>query len=144
MGMGHDTMSVTTTNHNNHTFTHIRTVTSTSTRGRIILVRARQRRAATPRQHVILLAFLVLLALASLSAHTPCVVHAQPAADATIPNVNGADSLAQGRQLFQSGQYEEAASYFWRAVLLHGEQTEPPSSATHYTVEDAFGLFLQC
>ena len=123
--MGHETM----------------TTTSTSTRGRII--RARQRRAAPPRQHVILLAFLVLLALASLSAHT-CVVQAEPAADDTITNSNGADSLVQGRQLFQSGQYEEAAPYFWRAVLLHGEQTEPPSSATHYTVEDAFGLFLQC
>ena len=104
-----------------------------------------------PHRHVVLLASLILLALViSPSAHT-CAVHVQAQSatasatdgDATIIS-NGADSLARGRQLFQSGQYEEAAPHFWRAVLLHGEQTEPPTSPTHYTVEDAFGKFLQC
>ena len=99
-------------------------------------------------RHVLLPALIIVLALANHS-YRCVVVAAQPATDttdatATATITNGADSLAQGRQLFQSGQYEEAAPYFWRAVLLHGEQTEPPASPTHYTVEDAFGLFLQC
>ena len=117
--------------------------TRTPSRGRI---RARQRRAAPHRHHAILLALALLVAtVISLSYHTPCVVQAQPSAtDAIDVNANGADSLARGRQLFQGGQYEEAAPYFWRAVLLHGEQTAPSASPAHYTVEDAFGLFLQC
>lgn len=51
---------------------------------------------------------------------------------------DGPDSLAQGKTLFAEGNYQQAALFFWRAVLL---QNNNPDA---YTVEDAFQGFIQC
>ena len=53
-------------------------------------------------------------------------------------DTNGPESLKRGKELFQQGQWEEAARYYWRAVLLQEQ------SGKVYTVEEAFGGFMQC
>jgi tetratricopeptide (TPR) repeat protein len=50
---------------------------------------------------------------------------------------DGPDSLEEGKRLFAEGNYDKAASYFWRAVLLQEQ------NADAYTVEDAFSGFIQ-
>jgi hypothetical protein len=51
---------------------------------------------------------------------------------------NGHSNLLEGQRLFQLGRYTEATTFLWRAVLLHS------SSASAYTVNEAFTPFLQC
>jgi len=51
---------------------------------------------------------------------------------------DGPASLEEGHSLFDDGAYDKAALYYWRAVLLHGNTPDA------YTVEDAFGRFMQC
>lgn len=67
--------------------------------------------------------FLVLL-LPSLSQSTP----------------DGPKSFSIGRDLFEDGDYDDAATELWNAVIFH-EQT-PPSRK--YDVNQAFQMFLQC
>jgi protein O-GlcNAc transferase len=50
---------------------------------------------------------------------------------------DGPDSLKEGKRLFAEANYDKAAVYFWRAVLLQEQ------SADAYSVEDAFSGFLQ-
>ena len=51
---------------------------------------------------------------------------------------NGPESLAEGKKLFQGGDYDNAALLYWRAVLL---QANTPDK---YTVDEAFNGFLGC
>lgn len=53
-------------------------------------------------------------------------------------NSDGPESLAQGKKQFQEGDYDQAALFYWRAVLL---QANTPGK---YTVEEAFQGFLSC
>jgi len=53
-------------------------------------------------------------------------------------NSNGPESLARGKELFMEGDYDDAALFYWRAVLLQGE------NKAEYSVEDAFQGFLGC
>lgn len=50
---------------------------------------------------------------------------------------DGPDSLQEGKRLFDERNYDKAAIYFWRAVLLQEQ------NADAYSVEDAFSGFLQ-
>lgn len=50
----------------------------------------------------------------------------------------GPESLAEGRKLYQTGNYDKAALYYWRAVLLQANNSDK------YTVEEAFQGFLGC
>jgi hypothetical protein len=51
---------------------------------------------------------------------------------------NGPESLANGQKLFTGGDYDEAALFYWRAVLLQANTPEK------YTVSEAFEGFLTC
>ncbi len=57
--------------------------------------------------------------------------------DVTSITLSGADSLKEGLRLTEIHEYEEAATYLWRAVLLHEQSTKP------YDVQAAFSGFLQ-
>jgi tetratricopeptide (TPR) repeat protein len=50
----------------------------------------------------------------------------------------GSESMVLGKELFDEGDYMNAALHYWRAVLL---QANDP---TQYTVEDAFQGFIGC
>mmetsp|Transcript_9801 Transcript_9801/g.20784 ORF Transcript_9801/g.20784 Transcript_9801/m.20784 type:complete len:809 (+) Transcript_9801:110-2536(+) len=61
------------------------------------------------------------------------------AADAVMHlHTNGPESLSEAKLLFQTGDYDEAALYYWRAVLLQGD------SNGEYTVDEVFQGFLSC
>ncbi len=51
---------------------------------------------------------------------------------------DGPQSLAEGKKLFEGGNYDDAALFYWRAVLLQA------STPDKYTVDDAFQGFLRC
>eukprot|EP00526_Cylindrotheca_closterium_P004303 CAMPEP_0113654424 /NCGR_PEP_ID=MMETSP0017_2-20120614/29149_1 /TAXON_ID=2856 /ORGANISM="Cylindrotheca closterium" /LENGTH=805 /DNA_ID=CAMNT_0000567571 /DNA_START=29 /DNA_END=2446 /DNA_ORIENTATION=- /assembly_acc=CAM_ASM_000147 len=51
--------------------------------------------------------------------------------------LEGPDALAEGQRLFAEGNFDRAAIYFWRAVLLQEQ------NADAYSVEDAFTGFIQ-
>ena len=51
---------------------------------------------------------------------------------------DGTTSLAEGKKQYQVGNYDQAALYYWRAVLLQA------SNSDKYTVEEAFQGFLGC
>ena len=53
-------------------------------------------------------------------------------------NSDGPESLAEGKKLYEGGDYDQAALFYWRAVLL---QANTPGK---YTVEEAFQGFLGC
>ena len=53
---------------------------------------------------------------------------------------DGPSCIVKGKELFQKGDYDDAALEFWKAVLLH-EQTPPDKK---YNVQDVFQLFMQC
>ena len=52
---------------------------------------------------------------------------------------DGPESLAEGKKLYEEGDYDQAALFYWRAVLL--QANTPPGK---YTVEEAFQGFLGC
>jgi len=51
---------------------------------------------------------------------------------------DGPKSLSEGRRLYQEKNYDEAALYYWRAVLFQANNPDK------YTVEEAFQGFLGC
>ena len=51
---------------------------------------------------------------------------------------DGPESLAKGKELYEEGSYDNAALFYWRAVLL---QAKTPGK---YTVEEAFQGFIGC
>lgn len=51
---------------------------------------------------------------------------------------DGPESLVEGKKLYEGGDYDQAALYYWRAVLL---QSGNPSA---YTVEEAYQGFMGC
>jgi len=51
---------------------------------------------------------------------------------------DGPESLAKGQELFIRGNYDEAALFYWRAVLLQANTPEK------YTVDESFQGFLGC
>jgi hypothetical protein len=51
---------------------------------------------------------------------------------------DGPESFAEGKKLYQGGDYDQAALFYWRAVLL---QANTPGK---YTVDEAFQGFLGC
>jgi protein O-GlcNAc transferase len=53
---------------------------------------------------------------------------------------DGLEYIAQGDELFDERQYDDAAMAYWKAVLLHG-QTPPDKT---YNVQDVFTKFMQC
>ena len=53
---------------------------------------------------------------------------------------DGPKSFRDGQDLFQKGQYEDAAPALWNAVIFHGQT--PPSRT--YDVNKAFQMFIQC
>jgi len=76
--------------------------------------------------------FLVLLSIAT-----------SPASDVAADSVyhltsDGPESLAKGKGLYQDGNYDDAALFYWRAVLLQA------NSPGKYSVEEAFQGFLGC
>mmetsp|Transcript_64687 Transcript_64687/g.131552 ORF Transcript_64687/g.131552 Transcript_64687/m.131552 type:complete len:825 (+) Transcript_64687:183-2657(+) len=80
----------------------------------------------------------VLLSLNPLSSSSPSILSGVSADSVDHLTTNGPDSFAKGERLFEDGQYEEAALYFWRAVLL---QANHPDS---YSVESVFQKFIGC
>ncbi|KAG7348948.1 glycosyl transferase family 41 protein [Nitzschia inconspicua] len=66
-----------------------------------------------------------------------CIVPIQ--ADSVFSlTTDGPESLIQGKKLYEEGDYDRAALYFWRAVLLQS------SSPSEYTVEEAYQGFMGC
>ena len=66
-----------------------------------------------------------------------------PIYDVAADSVNhltsdGPESLSKGKTLFQSGDYEDAALFFWRAVLLQASHPDK------YSVDEAFQGFMSC
>jgi len=51
---------------------------------------------------------------------------------------DGPESMTEGQRLFDLGEYDRAALYFWRAILFQGNH------ANAYTVEEAFSNFMNC
>jgi protein O-GlcNAc transferase len=51
---------------------------------------------------------------------------------------NGPESMEEGSKLFEEGNYDQAALYFWRAVLFQEKHSN------EYTVEDAYSQFMNC
>lgn len=51
---------------------------------------------------------------------------------------NGPESLKEGRRLFEAGDYNRAALYYWRAVLFQEQNRDA------YTVEESFQGFIGC
>jgi Glycosyl transferase family 41/Tetratricopeptide repeat len=51
---------------------------------------------------------------------------------------DGPESMVEGKKLYESGEYDQAALYFWRAVLLQS------SNPSEYTVEEAYQGFMGC
>ncbi|OEU10643.1 O-linked N-acetylglucosamine transferas-like protein [Fragilariopsis cylindrus CCMP1102] len=51
---------------------------------------------------------------------------------------DGPQSLSEGKRLYQEKTYDEAALYYWRAVLLQS------NNADKYSVDEAFQGFLGC
>ena len=60
---------------------------------------------------------------------------------ADINLVDGPVNLQEGQRLFQLGNYNDAAAYLWRAVVLHPKSVK---NKDLYQVDDAFKPFLQC
>lgn len=87
-------------------------------------------------QYIVVLA--VLSSLLSLSPQCRAALEFLPTVSAQV--YDGPTSVAKGRDLFQSGAYEEAAMEFWKAVLLHS-QTPPERQ---YNVQEVFQSFMQC
>ena len=147
---------------------HIRAMTCMMGEGRI---RRRKRRRPLPERRVPLLLLLLSAAVflrakegagpkssccvgaaAAAAAEAQSTEEAAAATTAGIDTGNTGDagtaadgpaSLARGRELLARDRYDEAAPYFWRAVLLHGEQQQGTAEEA-YTVEEAFTLFLRC
>ena len=97
-----------------------------------MMCRQRSTRALRVARVVFLHLFLILLLIAKSPA---CNVAADSVYHLTS---DGPESLAKGKELYQDGNYDEAALFYWRAVLL---QANTPSK---YTVEEAFQGFLGC
>lgn len=60
---------------------------------------------------------------------------------ANTPGINindGQSHFQEGLRLFRLGQYSQASTHLWRAILLHDTQNND------YRVDDAFTPFLQC
>ena len=55
-------------------------------------------------------------------------------------NLDGPTSYARGQELFQQGDYDDAAMELWKAVLLHGDT--PPER--QYNVPEVFQMFMRC
>ncbi|KAL3910860.1 MAG: hypothetical protein SGARI_001923, partial [Bacillariaceae sp.] len=53
-------------------------------------------------------------------------------------STDGPESIVEGKKLFEEGDYDQAALYYWRAVLLQS------GSANQYSVEEAFQGFMTC
>lgn len=53
-------------------------------------------------------------------------------------STDGPSSMTEGQKLFTEGNYDKASLYFWRAVLFQANHPDD------YSVEDAFGRFMQC
>jgi len=88
----------------------------------------------TMRLSVAFFAALVLLYTAYL-----CPSHAVSLDfETTISNHDGLANLKEGKRLMALEEYDRAAFFFWRAVML---QSASPQA---YTVEEAFQSFLQC
>ena len=51
---------------------------------------------------------------------------------------DGPNSLSEGRRLYEQKNYNEAALYYWRAVLFQANNPD------EYTVEEAYQGFLGC
>ena len=51
---------------------------------------------------------------------------------------DGPESFAKGKDLYLAGNFDEAALFYWRAVLL---QAQNPGK---YSVEEAFQGFISC
>ena len=51
---------------------------------------------------------------------------------------DGPESLSKGKALFQSGEYDDAALFYWRAVLLQASHPDK------YSVDEAFQGFMSC
>ena len=51
---------------------------------------------------------------------------------------DGPESLARGTELYEQGSYDDAALFYWRAVLLQGD------NPGIYTLEEAFQGFISC
>jgi tetratricopeptide (TPR) repeat protein len=79
----------------------------------------------------LLLVFVVVLCLVS----RPSPVLADSVFHLTT---TGPESMEEGRRLFGEGSYDDAALYFWRAVLLQERNPD------RYTVEEAFQGFIGC
>lgn len=54
--------------------------------------------------------------------------------------LDGPASYARGQELYQQGDFDDAAMELWKAVLLHGNT--PPEQ--QYSVPDVFQMFMQC
>ena len=53
---------------------------------------------------------------------------------------DGPSSFSRGKELFQQGKYDKAATELWRAVLLHSNTP----TEQQYPVQEVFQLFMQC
>jgi protein O-GlcNAc transferase len=51
---------------------------------------------------------------------------------------DGPESIQEGKKRYEQGDYDQAALYYWRAVLLQS------ASDDRYTVEEAFSGFMGC
>eukprot|EP00934_Nitzschia_sp_Nitz4_P005707 Nitzschia sp. Nitz4//scaffold46_size129759//34//2598//NITZ4_003478-RA/size129759-snap-gene-0.0-mRNA-1//1//CDS//3329552526//5697//frame0 len=67
-----------------------------------------------------------------------CALCARSLDTAYTLTTDGPQSLVEGARIFEEGDYERAALYFWRAVLFQEQNKDK------YTVEDAYGKFMQC
>lgn len=87
----------------------------------------------------LLLALCLLAALSSQSRHgaTAIKFRKDEFIDVGSITLSGAESLKEGLHLLKLREYEEAAPYLWRAVLMHEQSTKP------YDVQEAFSGFLQ-
>jgi protein O-GlcNAc transferase len=55
---------------------------------------------------------------------------------------DGLTQMMQGQQLFHQGLYNQAAPYFWQAILSHSSSVQ--GGGESYTLNDALLLFIQC
>ena len=63
-----------------------------------------------------------------------------PVYSSEISQSDGKLNLDEGKRLHHLARFEEAAPYFWRAVLAHSSTKD----SNKYTLKEAFGLFLNC